>query len=77
MAEELTELFQSQTLKESPSKQGVDCLFIPKRAAWFGRFRERLIGLSLKIVLGQATTLQTIVVEIETILNDRPLTRLI
>ena len=33
-AEELTELFQSQTLKESLSKQGVDWQFIPKRAPW-------------------------------------------
>ena len=80
-AEELTELFQSQTLKESLSKQGVDWQFISKRAQWYGGFWERLIGLTkitLKKVLGRAsvnlTTLRTIVVEIEAILNDRPLT---
>ena len=80
-AEELTELFQSQSLKESPSKQGVNWQFIPKRAPWYGGFWERLIGLTkttLKKVLGRAsvdlTTLQTITVEIEAILNDRPLT---
>ena len=80
-AEELTELFQSQSLKESLGKQGVNWQFIPKRAPWHGGFWERLIGLTkttLKKVLGQAsidlTTLQTIIVEIEAILNDRPLT---
>ena len=80
-AEELTELFQSQTLKESLAKQGVDWQFIPKRAPWYGGFWERLIGLTkntLKKVLGRAsvnlTTLQTLVAEIEAILNDRPLT---
>jgi len=80
-AEELTELFQSQSLKESLSKQGVNWQFIPKRAPWYGGFWERLIGLTkttLKKVLGRAsvdlTTLQTIIVEIEAILNDRPLT---
>ena len=80
-AEELTELFQSQTLKESLSKQGVDWQFIPKKAPWYGGLWERLIGLTkttLKKVLGRASlsliTLQTLVVEIEAILNDRPLT---
>lgn len=80
-AEELTELFQSQSLKESLSKQGVNWQFIPKRAPWYGRFWKRLIGLTkttLKRVLGRVsvdlTTLQTIIVEIEAILNDRPLT---
>jgi len=81
VAEELTELFQSQSLKESLSKQGVNWQFISKRAPWYGGFLERLIGLTkttLKKVLGRAsvdlTTLQTIIVEIEAILNDRPLT---
>ena len=80
-AEELTELFQSQSLKESLSRQGINWQFIPKRAPWHGGFWERLIGLTktaLKKVLGRAsldlTTLQTIIVEIEAILNDRPLT---
>ena len=55
--------------------------FIPKRAPWYGGFWERLIGLTkttLKKVLGRTfislINLQTIVVEIEAILNDRPLT---
>ena len=55
--------------------------FIPKRAPWYGGFWERLIGLtkmSLKKVLGRAYVslimLQTLVVEVEATLNDRPLT---
>ena len=78
---ELRELFQSHTLKETLARQGIDWQFIPKRAPWHGEFWERLIGLTkstLKKVLGRAAvnlcTLQTIVVEVEAILNDRPLT---
>ena len=51
------------------------------KISWFGGFWERLIGLTktaLKKVLGRASVnlvmLQTLVVEIEAILNDRPLT---
>ena len=80
-AEELKKLFESPELKEILHRQNVDWRFITKRAPWFGGFWERLIGLtktSLKKVLGRASvnlvTLQIIVVEIEAILNDRPLT---
>ena len=80
-AEELKKLFESPELKEILHRQNVDWRFTTKRAPWFGGFWERLIGLtktSLKKVLGGASvnlvTLQTIVVEIEAILNDRPLT---
>ena len=80
-AAELKLLFQSPTLKQELCRQGIRWKFIPKRAPWYGRFWERLVGLtktSLKKVLGRASvdlvTLQTIVTEIEAILNDRPLT---
>ena len=80
-AEELKKLFESTVLKETLNRQHVEWRFIPKRAPWFGGFWERLIGLTkscLKKVLGRASvnlvTLQTIVIEIEAILNDRPLT---
>ena len=60
---------------------GVEWRFIPKRAPWYGGFWERLIGLtkmSLKKILGRAFVtlpmLQTLIVEIEAVLNDRPLT---
>ena len=81
-AEELKRLFQSTSLKEAFNRRGVEWHFIPKRArVWYGGFWERLIGLTktvLKKVLGRAhvtlSSLQTIIVEIEAVLNDRPLT---
>ena len=80
-AEELKALFQSVEPAETLARRGTEWRFIPKRAPWFGGFWERLIGLtktSLKKTLGRThatlESLQTIVVEIEAILNDRPLT---
>ena len=80
-ADELKNLFQSTSLKETLGRQGVEWKFIPKRAPWFGGFWERLIGLTknaLKKVLGRSfvslTSLQTITTEIEAFLNNRPLT---
>ena len=62
-------------------RRGVEGRFITKRAPWHGGYWERLIGLTkaaLKRVLGRAhinlITLQILVVEIENILNNRPLT---
>ena len=79
--DELNELFSCKTLLEVLSRKGVTWKFIPKRAPWFGGFWERLVGLtkvSLKKVLGRSYVslldLQMIIVEIEAILNDRPLT---
>ena len=80
-AEELKYLFSSSKLSESLSRKGTEWKFIPKRAPWFGGFWERLIGLTkstLKKILGRAhatlESLQTIVVEVEALLNDHPLT---
>ena len=80
-ANELNDLFRSPSLSNALSKKGVTWRFIPKRAPWYGGFWECLIGLtklSLKKVLGRTfatlSTIQTIIVEIEGILNDRPLT---
>ena len=80
-SEEIKRLCESQLVQETLSTHGVEWKFIPKRAPWYGGFWERLIALtktSLKKVLGRSQvnmeTLQTIVTEIETILNDRPLT---
>ena len=82
-AKELEQLFTSNQLEESLSVSGVQWKFIPKRAPWYGGFRERLIGMTknvMKKVLGRSfisfEALQTLAVEIEAVLNDRPLTYL-
>lgn len=79
--ETLNDLFQSPSLKEQFSRQGVEWKFIPKRAPWYGGFCERLIGLTksaIKTTLGKAsitlTELQTFATEVEALLNDRPIT---
>lgn len=60
---------------------GCDWRFIPCRSPWMGGFYERLIGLtklSLKKAVGRRiltlTELETLAVEIECSLNNRPLT---
>ena len=80
-AEGLRSLMESPTVKEELGRKSVSWRFIPKRAPWFGGFWERLIGLSktaIKKVLGRRhvslSILETINVEIEATLNDRPLT---
>ena len=80
-AEELKELLKSDTLHADLSKQGVEWRFIPCRAPWYGGYWERLIGLTkraLKKTIGRAyvtlSALQTLIVEIEAHLNNRPLT---
>ena len=80
-AEGLRSLIESPTVKEELGRRSVSWRFIPKRAPWFGGFWERLIGLSktaIKKVLGRRHVslliLETITVEIEATLNDRPLT---
>jgi len=80
-AEELKALFFSPSLTHALAKKGVERKFIPKRGPWSGGFWKRLIGitkLTLKKVLGRAFTtldrLQILIIEIEGILNNRPLT---
>ena len=80
-AEELKMLLTSTELAEALAHKGVEWKFIPKRAPWFGGFWERLIGLTkstLKKTLGRThatlESLQTIIVEVEVLLNDCPLT---
>ena len=80
-AEELHKLMELSEVKEELGRRGLSWQFIPKRAPWFGGFWERLVGLTkmaIKKVLGRRhvslLTLETIVVEIEAILNDCPLT---
>jgi len=80
MAEELQSLLSSEELAEDFSRRGVEWRFILKRAPWFGGFWERLIGLTksvIKKILGRShstlESLQTIIVEVEAVLNNRPL----
>ena len=80
-ADEIQSLMQSPEVKRAMGKRGVTWKFIPKRAPWWGRFWERMVGLTksaLKKVLGRRhvslTTLETVITEIEAALNDRPLT---
>jgi len=75
------DLLNSKHLTEALGREGVEWRFIPKCAPWYGGWWERLIGstkMSLKKILGRArislVVLQTLIVEVEAILNDRPLT---
>ena len=80
-AEELRSLMELPEIKEELGRRGVTWKFIPKRVPWYGGFWERLVGLTktaIKKVLGRRhvslRTLETIVVEIKAVVNDRPLT---
>ncbi|XP_045206090.2 uncharacterized protein LOC123558274 [Mercenaria mercenaria] len=77
----LNKMFESQTLKDQLNSTGTEWRFIPNRSPWFGGWWERMIGLvktTLKKVLARSFvtygSLQTILTEIEAVLNDRPLT---
>ena len=79
--EELQRMFNSESLKEALESQNVTWHFIPKRAPWYGGFWERIIGLTkqaAKKTLGRMfitfKQLETVITEIEAMLNDRPLT---
>ena len=80
-AEDLQRLFESETLQRQLERHNVTWRFIPKRAPWYGGCWERMVGLTkqaIKKTLGRAFVtlkqLETIVTEIEAMLNDRPLT---
>ena len=80
-AEQIRQLLNSPALKEELGRRGVFWNFIPSRAPWYGGFWERLIGLTkqaLKKTLGRAfvtlPVLETVIVEVESMLNSRPLT---
>ena len=82
-AEELNTLLRSEEIQTALGRRGIEWKFIPKKAPWFGGYWERLIGLtkaSIKKTLGRAhislPTLQTIITEVEAILNNRPLTHI-
>jgi hypothetical protein len=80
-ANKIRKLMNSTSVKDTLHNHGTEWRFIPKCAPWFGGWWERLIGLTktaIKKVLGSAyvtyDTLQTIVTEVESVMNDRQLT---
>ena len=79
-AEFLKNIAESREVQEHLNDIKCSWQFIPARAPWFGAIWERLIGLvksCLKKVLGHALVtyeeLSCILVELEAIINDRPL----
>ena len=79
--EEIKELFESSNLREALERQHVTWSFVPKPAPWYGGLWEPLVGLTkqaVKKTLGRTFVtfqiLETVVVEVEGMLNDRPLT---
>ena len=80
-ASEIEQLMNSTMVQDTLRNRGTTWKFIPKRVPWYGGFWECLIGLTkmtLKKMLGRTfislTGLQTIVTEIEAVLNDHPIT---
>ena len=76
----LRDIAESREVQEHLLDMKCSWQFIPARAPWFGAIWERLIGLvktCLKKVLGQALVtleeLSCILIELEAIINDRPL----
>ncbi|XP_077866221.1 uncharacterized protein LOC144353806 [Saccoglossus kowalevskii] len=80
-AQEIERLVNNESVKGYLGNKGVTWKFIPKRAPWFGGFYERLIGITkacLRKILGKSCVyldeLTTILTEVESVINDRPLT---
>ena len=78
----LTQFFKQPDVAKELSNMRTTWKFIPKRAPWYGGWWERLIALtktSLRKMVGRTklslVQLQTVVAQIEAILNDRPLMR--
>jgi len=80
-AEDIERLLKEPTISHYLADRRVQWTFIPKRAPLFGGFYERLIGLTksvLKKTLGRSLItldeLNTLVIEVEAVINDRPIT---
>ncbi|XP_006814449.1 uncharacterized protein LOC102809591 [Saccoglossus kowalevskii] len=78
---QLKEIIQNSTVQRYLSDQRIAWKFTPKRSPWCGGFFERMISItktSLKKVLGRSCVtyveLETILTEIESSINERPLT---
>jgi len=80
-ATHIERLCSSPTIQAALTDKGTKWQFIPQRAPWYGGWWERLVGVmktTIKKVLGKASvdfqTLQTVITEVEAIMNDRPIT---
>ena len=80
-SEVLLKTAQDPMLKTNLSKTGIEWRFLPSRASWMGGVWERLVGIVKKELMkmqGKAKfneyEWRTHFIEIEAILNDRPLT---
>lgn len=79
-AKVIRELTEDPRVRNRLADVNCEWRFIPARAPWFGAIWERIIGVlkaGLKKVLGRALItaeeLQTVVLELEATVNDRPL----
>ena len=77
----LKTIYEHPECQEYLHNKEIKWKFNPTRAPWYGGFFERLIGitkLTLKKILGNSYVniieLQTIITEVEMIINNRPLT---
>ena len=80
-AKEITRIVRSEEVHQYLSNKQITWTFIAEKAPWWGGFWERLVQSvkrCLRKVVGRATLtldeLTTVIIEIETTLNNRPLT---
>jgi hypothetical protein len=77
---ELIQVFTDSKMAQNVSQNGVTWKFIAPRAAWLGGFWKRMVGTTkqcLRKLLGRSQAdegaLLTLLVEIEAVLNTRPI----